>query len=343
MSLVEIHAGDVEITVPDHSCMRFFNHAVDGWYHWSLYNTWLLFVFSSTICLWWTITAIYAHMEAQALLQYKKILSYQYWKSHCGYKTVARSSCLVHPGVRDKCRVSEIDLSQPRHTTAFWWRHNGPVTSQSTDPIKWPNHPLELIEIYVYINTHNKESLTQRCRRSTNIQLCLIFCTYPYGLGLIGWHSLFCIANNRHGVTITTHAIKRHFLIWMTMVRQPTKRRYSCVLTIKYTFICINWWTRQRIHNTLIVVDRYLRHMGDKTIADSAEPRLESFYPPFVAGIDLPHQGVVDSYNLHNGNPYTGEISFRYWFRARVSNICFMDITTIGPVNFLSFSPKPAF
>ena len=38
--------------------------------------------------------------------------------------------------------------------------------------------------------------------------------------------------------------------------------------------------------------------MGDKTIPDSAEPRLESFYPPFIAGIDLPHQGVVDSYNL---------------------------------------------
>ena len=37
--------------------------------------------------------------------------------------------------------------------------------------------------------------------------------------------------------------------------------------------------------------------MGDETIPDSAEPRLESFYPPFVAGIDLPHQGVVDSYN----------------------------------------------
>ena len=67
---------------------------------------------------------------------------------------------------------------------------------------------------------------------------------------------------------------------------------------LKYTFIRVFWWTRQRIHNTLIVVDRYLRLMGDKTIPDSAEPRLESFYPPFVAGIDLPHQGVVDSYNL---------------------------------------------
>ena len=48
-----------------------------------------------------------------------------------------------------------------------------------------------------------------------------------------------------------------------------------------------------RIHYTLIAVDRYLRLMGDKTIPDSAEPRLESFYPPFIAGVDLPHQGVV--------------------------------------------------
>ena len=124
------------------------------------------------------------------------------------------------------------------------------------------------------------------------------FCTYAYGLSLNGWHSLFCIANNRHGVTMTTHAVKCYFLIWMTTVRQPTKRRRSCVLTLKYTFICVYWWTRQRIHNTLIVVDRYLRLMGDKTIPDSAEPHLESFYTPFVAGIDLPHRGVVDSCNL---------------------------------------------
>ena len=38
---------------------------------------------------------------------------------------------------------------------------------------------------------------------------------------------------NRHDITITTHAIKRHFLIWMTMVRQPTKHRRSCVIQIK--------------------------------------------------------------------------------------------------------------
>ena len=72
-------------------------------------------------------------------------------------------------------RCLEIDLSQPRHETAFWWHHNGPVTSQLTDPIKLHNQPLELIEIFEHINTHNKESLTQRCRRSANVQLCLIF------------------------------------------------------------------------------------------------------------------------------------------------------------------------
>ena len=105
----------------------------------------------------------------------------------------------------------------------------------------------------------------------------------------------------------------------MTTVRQPTKRRRSCVLTLKYTFICVYWWTRQRIHNTLIVVDRYLRLMGDKTIPDSAEPRLESFYPPFVAGIDLPHQGVVDSYNLHNGISYTVKMVSLYWIGLLIS------------------------
>ena len=122
--------------------------------------------------------------------------------------------------------------------------------------------------------------------------------TCLYGLSLYGswWHAVFCITNNRHDVTITTHAIKRHFLIWlilMTAVRQPTKCRCSCVLTLKYNFICVYWWTRQRIDNTLIVVDRYLRlmgdyknplyldvvdrylrRMGDKTIPDEAPPSL---------------------------------------------------------------------
>ena len=170
--------------------------------------------------------------------------------------------------MQDTLRVSEIDLSQPRHETAFWWRHHGLVTSQLTDPIKWPNYPLELIGIYVHINTHNKESLTQRCRRSTNVQLCLTFLYISdlYSLSLNGCHALVCIANNHLSITITTHAIKDHFLIWMTTVRQPTKSWCSCVITLKYTCICVYWWTRQRIPKTLIVVDRYLQLKGDKMI-----------------------------------------------------------------------------
>ena len=62
-----------------------------------------------------------------------------------------------------------------------------------------------------------------------------------YGLSLNGWHALFRITYrpNRHDITITTHAIKRHFLIWMTTMRQPSKRRCSCNLTLKYTFLCL--------------------------------------------------------------------------------------------------------
>ena len=36
------------------------------------------------------------------------------------------------------------------------------------------------------------------------------------------------------------------------------------------------------------VVDRYLRGMGDKTIPDEFPPSLESFYPPWIAGINVP-------------------------------------------------------
>ena len=55
-------------------------------------------------------------------------------------------------------------------------------------------------------------------------------------------------------------------------------------------------WKRQRIYSILIVVDWYMRLMGNKTTPDSADPRLESFYPTRVADIDLPHQCVVDTY-----------------------------------------------
>ena len=65
-----------------------------------------------------------------------------------------------------------------------------------------------------------------------------------------------------------------------------------------HIYLCLLVNETRNLQHTLIVADRYLRLVGDKTIPESAEPRLGSFYPPFVAGIDLPHQGIVDSYNL---------------------------------------------
>ena len=136
------------------------------------------------------------------------------------------------------------------------------------------------------ISTHTTKNSWHKDVKDRQMYTCVwYFCTYSYGLSLNRWHALLCIANNRHGVIITAHAIKRHLIIWMTTLRQPSKRWCSCVLTWKYTFICVYWWTRHRIHNTLIVVDRHLRRMGDKTIPDEA--------------IDLPHHSVVDSFMLH--------------------------------------------
>ena len=171
--------------------------------------------------------------------------------------------------------MSEIDLSQPKHETAFWWRNNGTVKSQLTDPIKWPNYPLELIGIYVIITQTTKNHWHKDVVDRQMHNCVWHFCTYQYGLSLSGWHTLLCkIAKYHHGVTITTPAIKRHFFIWMTTVRQPTKRRRSCVFTLKYTFICVYWWTRQRIHNTLIVGDRYLRFIYFSFIKMLLECRL---------------------------------------------------------------------
>ena len=100
-----------------------------------------------------------------------------------------RSICLVHPGERDKRRVSEIDLFQPRHETNFWWRHNGPVTSQLTDPFKWPNYLSELMG-FMYISMHTTKNTWHKDVIDRQMYNCVwYFCTYLYGLSLNGWHA----------------------------------------------------------------------------------------------------------------------------------------------------------
>ena len=85
--------------------------------------------------------------------------------------------------------------------------------------------------------------------------------------------------------TIRAHATTCRFLAWMRMVRQTVTCWYHGVFRLKFAFY---QWTRQQIHNTLIVVDQYLQFMWDKTIPDSVKHRLESFYPLFITSINLP-------------------------------------------------------
>ena len=142
----------------------------------------------------------------------------------------------------------------------------------------------------MYIQTHTTKNPWHKDVTDRQMYKCVwYFCIYLYGLSHNGWHALFRITNNRHNVTITTHAIKRHFLIWMTTMRQPMKRRCSCVLTLKYTFICDYWWTRQRIHNTLIAVDRYLWLMGIKRF----QTRRSLVWNRFI-----PHSSQVSIYHI---------------------------------------------
>ena len=72
-----------------------------------------------------------------------------------------------------------------------------------------------------------------------------------------------------------------------TQVRtMPAGALAPCAARISITTMSTIWDYKNPLH--LDVVDRYLRRMGDKTIPGEAPPSLESFYPPWVAGIDLP-------------------------------------------------------
>ena len=87
--------------------------------------------------------------------------------------------------------MSDIDWSQPRKETYFWWRHKGLVTSQSTDLIKCPFYTQHLNETNEHIDTCDKKFMIPRCRRSADVQLSLKYFIMK------GWHISFCTTNNR--------------------------------------------------------------------------------------------------------------------------------------------------
>ena len=71
----------------------------------------------------------------------------------------------------------------------------------------------------------------------------------------------------------------------------------------------------------LDVVDRYLRRMGDKAIPDEAPPSLESFYPPWVAGIDLPQSRCCG---------FFVSFTIKVYFKVKTQgHRCFVDCLTV--------------
>ena len=126
------------------------------------------------------------------------------------------------------------------------------MTSQSTNPIKWQIYPDHLIAIYGHIDPCDKILITPICCISTPVQFWLIYFILV-GLevlldGIQYWShkkTVLCI-------TVRACATLLHFPIWMRMLGQMRHADNHCVFTLNYVF---NPWTRQRIHNTLIVVD----------------------------------------------------------------------------------------
>ena len=117
---------------------------------------------------------------------------------------------------------------------------------------------------YEHTDTCDKESMIPRWqdvidRHSTPVKLCFDIFLYWWEWSLGGWHTLFCTTSNRwlrhHKATCNNAAL--HYLDPLTLiiVRQMGTCWYCIVFRSKYVFY---QWTRQRIHDKLNVVDRYM-------------------------------------------------------------------------------------
>ena len=122
------------------------------------------------------------------------------------------------------------------------------------------------------------------------------FGIYVYGLGLNGWHASFCITNNHHNATITTHAIKRHVLIGMTTVTPPTTPMFLCFnLDIHlYLYLLVNK-TKNPQHLDLWLIDT-CDSWGIKRF-QTRRSLVWNRFTPIRRRYRSTTQGVVDSYN----------------------------------------------
>ena len=129
---------------------------------------------------------------------------------------------------------------------------------------------------------------------------CAFLISLNVHMGLILWHHrIFLLIVQMHvkwhvnGPTWACHMME---MLYTLMAYCEGNSLVTCGFSPK----CGDY--KNPLH--LDVADRYLRWMGDKTIPDEAPLSLESFYPPWVAGIDLPQSrccGFFVSFtNKHN-------------------------------------------
>ena len=104
-------------------------------------------------------------------------------------------------------------------------------------------------------------------------------CPIVFDTRLYWWHwslgerrTLFCTTNDR---PLCRHKGTGNSAPLSYLDEHGDKLRHAeyCSFYCKIRFLPVN---EKKPHNTLIVVDRFLRLMGDKTIPDPAEPR----HPP---------------------------------------------------------------
>ena len=171
------------------------------------------------------------------------------------------------------------------------------VTLQSTDLIEWPIDLQHLMGIYWHINTCDTFFRTSIYRTSTP-------CIIMIGVFYIGRTRV--LVEGIHYLISQKRALYHHKgtcssapLLYLDEDCATTATPWlSWCFYMKVCFLSTN--KTKKIHNTLSVVDRqlrlmgnyknplhldvinrYLRRMGDKTIPDEAPPSLESFYPPW--------------------------------------------------------------
>ena len=164
-------------------------------------------------------------------------------------------------------RWSGFLKSQSRRETAFWWCHNGPVTSQSIELIQRPINPLQIIEIYRHIDTWDKVFMTPRCRTSTLVQLRLIYFILTWlesllvgRLYLEPQRTSFGRKKGTRNSSPLPHLDEEDGIT-------PTRCLLWC-FHVKIYFLSMN-----EIKNP----QRLDCGRGNKTMLDSAESRLESF------------------------------------------------------------------